>query len=218
VLTILATAGLLAPLEQARIHTTTSLHKHVDFGAWLAAPAAGYALARLSRIGKRRGLGLALAGLIAVAMLPLEALGSEQAKDLYQGWPDSSSAMAHLRSLTRSYPGQYLAEDYDIPAYYLQSSVSWQRWSNTWYLSYTRPGTHRPLTGEAAYRAAIAGDHFSLVILDFLATPQTDSQIVAAMQQVGGYRVVAVLPSSFGQYTIWAHRPANQTERRHGYH
>ena len=218
VLTILATAGLLAPLEQARIHTITSLHKHVDFGAWLAAPAAGYALARLSRIGTRRSLGLALAGLIALAMVPLEALGSEQAKDLYQGWPDTSSAMAQLRAVTRSYPGQYLAEDYDIPAYYLQSSVSGQRWSNTWYLSYTRPGTRRPLTGDAAYRAAIARDHFSLVILDFLATPRTDSQIVAAMQQAGGYKVVAVLPSSFGQYTIWAHRPANQTERRHGYH
>jgi hypothetical protein len=218
VLTILAVAGLLAPLEQARIHTITSLHKHVDFGAWLAAPAAGYALARLSRIGKRRSLHLTLAGLIALAVLPLQALGSEQAKDLYQGWPDTSSAMAKLRILARSYPGQYLAEDYDIPAYYLQRSVSWQRWSNTWYLSYTRPGTRGPLTGDAAYRAAIARHHFSLVILDFLATPQTDSQIVAAMQQVGGYRVVAVLPCSFGQYTIWAPSQANQTENRHGYH
>ena len=54
--TVLAVAGLLVPLKQARIHTTTSLHKHVDFGAWLAAAAAGYALAQLSRIGQRRSL------------------------------------------------------------------------------------------------------------------------------------------------------------------
>jgi hypothetical protein len=32
-----AVACLLAPLNQARIHTITSLHKHVDFGAWFAA-------------------------------------------------------------------------------------------------------------------------------------------------------------------------------------
>ena len=53
---LLAAAGLLAPLNQARIHTTTSLSKHVDFGAWFAAAAAGYALARLSQVGKWKGL------------------------------------------------------------------------------------------------------------------------------------------------------------------
>jgi 4-amino-4-deoxy-L-arabinose transferase-like glycosyltransferase len=218
VLAILAAAGLLAPLEQARIHTITSLHKHVDFGAWLAAPAAGYALAQLSRIGKHKRLSFAVAGLMASAIMPAGALGSVQATDLFRQWPDSSVLIAQLRSLTRSYPGDYLAEDYDIPAYYLAGIVSWSRWSNTWYLSYTRPGTRRALTGAAAYEAAITQRHFSLVILDFLATPRTDSQIVAAMQQVGGYQVVAVVPSSLGQYTIWAHDPAQRSERPHGHH
>jgi hypothetical protein len=69
-----------------------------------------------------------------------------------------------------------------------------QRWSNTRYPSYTRPGTRGPLTGDAAYRAAIARHHFASHT--GFQTPQTDSQIVAAMQQVGGYRVVAVLPCS----------------------
>ena len=82
-----------------------------------------------------------VAGLLAAAILPVGALGSAQARDLFQGWPDSAPAIAHLRTLTRAYPGNYLAEDYDIPAYYLESSVSWQRWSDTWYFSYTPPGT-----------------------------------------------------------------------------
>ncbi len=138
-------------------------------------------------------------------------------QEMYQGWPDSAPAVAQLRALTRAYPGNYLAEDYDIPAYYLQSSVSWPRWSNTWYLSYTQPGTRRPLTGAAAYQAAIAKHHFSLVILDFLATPKTDSQIVAAMQQTGDYQVVAVVPSSYGQYTIWGYRPAKRSGNQHGH-
>ena len=53
------------------------------------------------------------------------------------GMARSAPAVAQLRALTRAYPGNYLAEDYDIPAYYLQSSVSWPRWSSSWYLSYT---------------------------------------------------------------------------------
>ena len=40
---LLAGAALLVPLEQARIHTLTSLSKHVAFGAWFAAIVAGYA-------------------------------------------------------------------------------------------------------------------------------------------------------------------------------
>ena len=31
------------------------------------------------------------------------------------------------------------------------------------------------------------------------------------MEQVGGYQVVAVVPSSFGEYTIWAYRPPQQS-------
>ena len=218
VLAILATAGMLAPLEQARIHTITSLHKHVDFGAWLAAPAAGYALAQLSRFSKRRSLSFAAAGLIAAAaIVPVGTVGSAQAMSLFRGWPDSAAVIARLRTLTRSYPGNYLAEDYDIPAYYLQGSVPWPRWSDTWFFSYTPPGARRPLTGAAAYREAITRHYFSLVLLDFGATPGTDSQITTAMQQAGGYQIVAVVPSSFGHYTIWAHRPNQQSGHRNGH-
>lgn len=217
VLALLAAAGMLAPLEQAHIHTITSLHKHVDFGAWLAAPAAGYALAQLSRISKRKSLSFVAAVLIAAAaILPVGALGSAQARSLFHGWPDSSTVIAKLRTLTRSYPGNYLAEDYDIPAYYLESSVSGQRWSDTWFFSYIPPGTRRSLTGAAAYQAAIARHYFSLVLLDFMATPRTDSQIATDMHQVGGYQIVAVVPSTLGQYTIWAYRP-QQSGRRHGH-
>ena len=32
------------------------------------------------------------------------------------------------------------------------------------------------------------------------------------MQQTGDYQVIAVVPSSYGQYTIWAYRPAKRSE------
>jgi hypothetical protein len=217
-MSVLAAAGLLAPLEQARIDTITSLHKHVDFGAWLAAPAAGFALAKISRVNKRWILSLLASGFIFVALiLPLSGLGSAQANILYREWPNTSSLITKLRTLTQTYPGNYLAEDYDIPAYYLGSGISWQRWSDTWFFSYTPPGTHRPLTGAAAFRSAITQHYFSLVLLDFGATPALDNQINTDMQQAGGYQIVGVVPSSFGHFTIWAYRPAQRSRPLHGH-
>src|SRR6202044_2978913 len=47
---VLAAAVAAAPIEQARIHTYTSLFKHDTYGAWFGCVAAGYALAALSRV------------------------------------------------------------------------------------------------------------------------------------------------------------------------
>jgi MFS family permease len=201
-LAVLAAAGMLAPLEQARLHTTTSLAKHVDLGAWLAAPAAGYALAQLSRISKRR--------LVSIA------LGYAQARKLFRAWPDAQVTMTKLRALTQQYPGHLLAEEDDIPAYYLEGTVPGSRWSDTAYFSYVPPGARQALTGAAAFRAAIARHYFSLIILDYLATPGTDAEINADMSQAGGYVFKADLPPSSGGYTIWAYRPRQPPEGQHG--
>lgn len=216
-LMVLAASGILAPLNQARIHTATSLSKHVDFGAWFAAAAAGYAIAQLSQIGPRRVVRFAVAGLVLIAAaLPAEIMGRAQASEIFHEWPNSARLTADLRSLTRVYQGHYLAEDYDVPAYYLESDIFWQRWSGTGYFNYTPPGTARPLTGPAAYRAAINRHYFSLVILNFEDTSQIDGEIIADMQGAGDYQVIAVVPSSIGQYTIWAYTLPRQPGSRHG--
>jgi 4-amino-4-deoxy-L-arabinose transferase-like glycosyltransferase len=214
-LALLATAGVLAPLGQGQIPAVTSLPRGADYGAWLAAPAAGYALARISRVTKRRILSFIAAGLIAaVTILPAGALGSLQAAELFHRWPNSSAFIAKLRAAIRSHPGEYLAENYTIPAYYLEDSVPERRWSNTWLFSFTTPGTGRALTSAAAYRAAIARHYFSLVLLDFSETPRLDNQIVTDMHRAGGYQIVALVPSSSGQYIIWADQQRQQPERR----
>jgi hypothetical protein len=147
---VLALAALLAPAEQARLHTTVSLQKHVVFGAWFAAIAAGYGLARLSRVDPGRGWAAVMALPIAASTL-FGSMG--QAAALYQVWPNAAPAISILRSAVRAHPGNYLAEDYDVEAYYLRSEVGWQRWSSTYYFRY--PG-YAP--GAPSYRAALA-DH-----------------------------------------------------------
>jgi hypothetical protein len=195
-LVVLAAAALLAPAEQARLHTTVSLQKHVVFGAWFAAIAAGYALARLSRVDPGRGWAPVMALPIAASTL-FGSIG--QADALYQAWPNSAPVIKVLTSAVRAYPGHYLAEDYDVEAYYLRDQVSWPRWSSTYYFSY--PGV---ASGAAAYAAAISAHYFALVILDFGDTANTDRAIVADMVKAGGYYVLA----RAGAYTIWASRAA----------
>jgi 4-amino-4-deoxy-L-arabinose transferase-like glycosyltransferase len=200
---VLAGAALLVPAEQARLHTTVSLQKHVVFGAWFAAIAAGYALARLSRVDPGRGWAAVMAIPIAASTL-FGSMG--QAASLYRVWPSSAAVVADLRAAVRSHPGHYLAEDYDVEAYYLRADVPWWRWSSTYYFSY--PG-HSP--GAPSYQAAIGSHYFSVVLLDFGDTRATDFQITADMRRAGGYRVLA----RAGAFTIWAWREPRSSPR-HG--
>ena len=191
---VLAAAALLVPAEQARLHTTVSLQKHVVFGAWFAAIAAGYAMARLSRVDPGYGWAPVMALPIAASTL-FGSMG--QAASLYKVWPNAAGVVSVLRSAIHSHPGNYLAEDYDVEAYYLRAEVPWQRWSNTYYFSY-----QGALPGAPSYQTAINSHYFSLVILNFGDTAATDTQITADMRHAGGYYVLA----RAGQFTIWASR------------
>ena len=189
---VLLAAALLAPGEQARLHTTVSLQKHVVFGAWFAAIAAGYAMARLSRVDR----GWGWAPVMAIPIVASTLFGSlGQASGLVRAWPNSAGVVSLLRSEVASHPGNYLVEDYDVEAYYLRGYVPWQRWSSTYYF---RLGESVP--GAASYDAAISDHYFALVILDFGDTAATDRQISADMARTGGYYVL----KRVGSFTIWA--------------
>jgi hypothetical protein len=203
-LAVLVIAALLAPAEQARLHTTVSLQKHVVFGAWFAAIAAGYAMARLSRVDPGRGWAAVMALPIAASTL-FGSMG--QAASLYQVWPNSAAVVHELRSAVPAHPGNYLAEDYDVEAYYLRADVPWQRWSSTYYFSYLGA-----LPGAPSYEAAISDHYFSLVILDFGDTAATDREITADMRRVGGYYVLA----HAGRFTVWASREPTSSGRSGG--
>jgi len=202
----LAAAALLVPAWQARLHTTVSLQKHVVFGAWFAAIAAGYAMARLSRVDPGRGWAPVMALPIAAATV-FGSMG--QAASLYRIWPNSAGAVSVLRSAIPAHPGHYLAEDYDVEAYYLGANVPWPRWSSTYYFSYRGAPP-----GATSYQAAIAGHYFSLVILDFSDTATVDTEVTADMRRAGGYFVLA----RTGRFTIWASRGPAAVQSAGGNH
>jgi hypothetical protein len=203
----LAAAAVLVPAEQARIQTTVSLNKHVDFGAWFAAIAAGYALSALTGWLRPWQVRTAATVGLSAALVPAAAVGASQAQAMVN-WPGAGPLITFLRPLT-SHGGRFLAETDDVPEYYLPRT-SWRQWSNTF--SITRPsGRVEEITGGVApYAQAIRRHYFSLVILNFAETPGTDQAITRVLRATPGYRVIGIVPYGGpvpGDYTVWAYRP-----------
>jgi hypothetical protein len=236
----LAAAGLLAPLDQARIHTTVSLSKHVDFGAWFACIAAGYAIAALTRMVARRRRWLQIGTALCVTAIiigPLGAIGRAQAFGFTQDWPNSTQVTAELRALAAAHPGIYLTEDYVVPGFYLQDKLTWQAWQSTWFFHYRAPGTTNCVGGSAstaigasataaqateAFTEAVTHRYFALIILNFVDTPKLDQAITHAIASHNTYHVIAILryraKKLVGQYTVWAptSQPAVAEGEGHG--
>jgi hypothetical protein len=180
-LTVLALSALLAPADQARIQTATSLDKHVDFGAWFAAIAAGYLLSSLSR---RRVVLVAL----LTALIPVTSAGTAQA-DAMIDWPDVTGLVKVVRPMTAP-GGHFLVETTDVLLYYLPATT-WRQWSNT------------QNDNLAYYQQAIARHYFSVVILSFNQTPSADYAIALDMATARGYQLTAKVRSGKTVFYIW---------------
>jgi hypothetical protein len=180
-LAVLALSVLLAPADQARIQTVTSLEKHVDFGAWFAAIAAGYLLGSLAR--RRVVLAVSLA-----ALIPVTSVGTAQARGMID-WPSVTGLVKVIRPLT-AHGGHFLVETSDVLQYYLPST-SWRQWSDT------------QDNSPEYYQQAIARHYFSLVILSFNQTPANDAAIGLALSAAGGYQLVAKVRSGKTTFYVW---------------
>ena len=180
-LAVLALTALLAPADQARIQTATSLNKHVDFGAAFAAIAAGYLLGELSR--RRAVLAAALA-----ALIPVTVVDMAQAQAMIN-WPDVTGLVKVVRPMT-SHGGHFLVETTDILQYYLPDTT-WQQWTTTQNVN--------PLY----YQQAIGRHYFSVVILSYNATLSTDYVIALDLARTSGYQLVARVPSGKTVFYVW---------------
>jgi len=213
---LLASAALLVPAEQARIHTYTALSKHVDFGAWFAAVAVGYGAERLARWARPRLGWVTLAAGLTGLLVPVAAAGAAQARGFYS-WPNSSRLVVTLRGLVS--PQDRILVDNAPPLEYYLPGISWRQWSSVYGI--TLPSGRRVAehtNSLAPYRRALAAHYFQFVILDFTEKPELDSRIEAYLRQDSGYRFLCSVPTglagSGGRYVVWAYvRPG---DGRHG--
>ena len=233
----LAAAEFLAPAEQARIHTLTSLFKHVGYGAWFACVIAGYLLAELpallARLSRSRPPGAAaarprwalLAGIAAgtAAVLAAGAFGVTVANGQYGNWADSRAMIAELSRLAQP-NGYYLVEDPSVVTYYLGSKIPFSHVDSTYTsFNYTDPQTHKMLFSIPAFADSIRRGYFSYIVLAF---GDTYGQDLAIAQDIGrdhDYRPIDTIyyrtSYGFSKYKIWQRIPpsrhAVRAKRRH---
>jgi len=203
----LAVAVVLAPLEQARIHTQTSLDKHVAFGAWFGAMAVGYVLARAVETSKYLGwrIPVATIGLIALMGIP-------QASSFYSSWPNAAAFIAAIQRLVAAEPrAPILAEQGPLVDYYLDLPRQ-QLTNNVGAFWYWDPLRNQAVGGTAAYLEAIRYHYFSVVELDFSFSnrKQVDRELQAALRAARGYHLVATIPwtDRFGSadFDLWEYQ------------
>ena len=214
---VLVTAVFLSPVEQARIHTITSLFKHVGFGAWFGCIAGGFALASLVtavpavKATAAVRVGIAAAALSAVA-------GGGAASSHFSGWPRSASFMARLEAVAKKHRGPVL-EDNAIPQYYVPG-LHWRTRAETVQFTYIDPRTGWRLSGRIAYFDAIKNGYFSIIALSFANTTQVDKNISNDISASAAYRLAAVIPYQVNgvraAYKIWVRDPARSRSGRTG--
>jgi hypothetical protein len=198
--------ALLATMYQAHLHKMQSLHKHFGFGLMFAAPVAGMAIAGLARLQHKDvrkrvpGLAMGIAGMLALyathAVVPL------------YGWPNSTRMVDTIRPLVHDGNERYLAEENEVPRYYLRDKTQPYEWFTTFFFSYTTK-QGQALNGVDAYQAALKDHYFNLVILDHGPTSALDDQLDKTLSAKGsGYKLLAQVPGATSHgpqmYEIWA--------------
>lgn len=197
---VLVGTALLAPAYQLHLHTEVSLHKHIGYGLFFAAPLAGVGVTRLMGAHFKYPQWAIFLGVVLLSS------GMSQAYDNFHAWPDSRSLVATLRPYMNA-QGSYLADTYEVPVYALGKDTSYRQWNSTYTIDYTsRSGRH--LTGAAGFKAAVADRHFTLVVLD-RGNPTGESTTVReALLHSTGYRLIGTVPyaTAWGtsRFELWA--------------
>jgi hypothetical protein len=198
---VLTGTALLAPAYQIHLHTQVSLFKHVGFGLLFAAPMAGLGMARL--VGphfRHPQLGIMLYVLTLV-------FGMVQAQEAYS-FPDSSQMVTYLRTMV-DHKGRYLAEEQEVPAYYLRDVTGWNQWQNTYFMDY-RDKAGKQYSGPDAFRQAVRDGWFDVIVMHGNVTPDTYRAVQEGLKGNTHYRLAAVFPytTSSGEsaYRVWVRR------------
>lgn len=222
-LALLAGAALVVPLDQAIIHTTASLNKHVAAGAWFAAIAAGYAVDKLVAAAPAGNMRAVTCGAFVIALVFPVSLGAGQSHDFATAWPNSSAFVTIMRPLADHTTGRLLVEDPSLAEYYLPAGSQWMRWSSTRNIV-TPSGSPTGGPSNAAgvvgagnagtFALYIAHNYFSVVALNFADTTSLDHSIAADLNRNRHYHKIEIVPygagpagPALGEYVIWQYEP-----------
>ena len=213
-LALLAMAGTLVTIENMRLHSSTSVAKHDDFGVWFTCIAAGYALARAAELARRWRIKIPIL-ITAVALTawvgvryteygPVNTAAQQAAELRLYG-----SLRPYLQAESR---GQYLM---DLQILYVDHvNVPWYQYIDDGYIKYPvagrggnihgapglacgAPGEPPPgpncvyLEGNIGYRAAIHAHWINMVSMIGHDHPLEDAVILTAVRGTPGYKLIS---------------------------
>jgi 4-amino-4-deoxy-L-arabinose transferase-like glycosyltransferase len=217
---ILAGAGLLAPVEQARIHTDTSLIKHTDFGAWFASILAGYAISRILSWFRFGTLRILLAGAAALLLSVPAYIGAVQATSFYS-WPNATQLIKTIRPLVETTHGPILFQNPQILEYYLGTGIQWEQISGIYgvrlaagkvvgNVPVSTPGDPIP------YVSLVKQHYFKLIMLNDFYQDRLDGafdqRLIYLLYATPGYHVVSEVPWDGGYFIIWRYGTAENSK------
>jgi len=200
---ILTAAVLLAPLNQARIDTLTSLQKHVDFGAWFGAIAVGYGLSRVADI-----YGARPRRLLAVTVIAVLWLGIPQASTLFTFWPNSSGMIRELSvALNRSKCPCLIAES-NGASYYLPRQMGATVPVDSYGFTYYDNSTRHEVSGPSAYTLAIKAGYFGVIEMDDAEGSPDFTSVTHILASARNYTLLATIPASNQRnpFRIWTRK------------
>jgi hypothetical protein len=215
---ILIGSALLAPAYHIYKAEPISLHKHIAYGLYFAAPVAGYALARLATASERswgQNIGVSSNWLSGLALcLVIFLVGAQQASWENHTWSDSSGMVTVMRGLVRPEAGHYLAEDMEVARYYLQDVTADWQWVGPFFFAYTNVAGQQ-YSGVPAYKAAVADGYFDVVELSYGVAAPLDIALQDELKRGSAYDLVAKTPAQnvygSGYYWIWSKHVSSVT-------
>jgi hypothetical protein len=222
-LTLLAAAALLVPIEQASLHTTASLNKHIALGAWFAAIAAGYAVDKFIAAAPAGNMRAITGGACVIALSFPISLGASQSHMFSTSWPNSAAFIAIFGPLADHETGHLLVEDPSIAEYYLHVGSQWKQWSSTRNIILPSGAPTGGPSGNAGvvgpgnagtFALHINEHYFSLIALNFSDTVSLDKNIAADLKRLSHYHIIQIVPYGAGPsgptpgtYVIWRYEP-----------
>lgn len=211
---LLALTGVLAPLNQIRIHTGTSLDKHEDFAAWFMAMAAGYAISFMARGPILRRLSACMAGLSAIALTL--AIGIPFSRSADSSWPNTAAAVGMALPLVSHTNGEILFQNSSVFDYYIGSADGW----NTIWKRISGQGSLRLPDGRTVddapvgssgipgpFVSAIRKGYFAVIVLNKDSSNPFDSKLIPAVMTDPAYHLVG----QTSQFYAWRYDPARRT-------
>ena len=227
-LTIFLTlTAIIVPIAQSHDQTAVSIDKHLAYGAWFAAAAAGYGCSRAIEILLGARMSKATAILSCVTALTYPAInGWDSAWHDFHSWDNASSLISTLSPIAQRVPGLVYVPNGDMftVAYSTRSVASWERWTYSLpspygktlesgkygviVLFYTTSISSPALGNNLIFAASDSNIRSSL--LNLVGENSRNSELAAltsALEANSSYKLVAIGPfdsdTESATYAIW---------------